>query len=194
MVRIYLVRHGQSVANEQKIFTGQMDVELTEKGREQAKAVCDLIFNNYKVDKIYSSDLKRAKDTIRPLAEKLGLEITAYKEFREICAGDYQGVSMAVAKAELDYANWWATEDTVLPPNGETIRQLWNRSVNKFCGLVAENEGKNIVIASHNGVIRALIGFCKNYDASTYRQAITSVANCSVTEIVYENGVYTVVS
>ena len=60
--------------------------------------------------------------------------------------------------------------------------------------IVMENEGKNIVIASHNGVIRVLIGFCKNYTAATYRQAITSVSNCSVTEIIYDGGVYTVVS
>ena len=63
MTTLILVRHGQSESNLKHIFCGQTDVKLTEKGHAQAKKTAEYIIKNYKIDKIYSSDLQRAYDT-----------------------------------------------------------------------------------------------------------------------------------
>ena len=75
MVTIYLVRHGYSVANDQKFFAGSSDVKLSAIGEQQAQLVSDYILNNLKSDKIYSSSLSRAYDTISKVGEGFNLPI-----------------------------------------------------------------------------------------------------------------------
>ncbi len=58
-MRLYLIRHGQTVANVNKLYAGQTDVALTEEGREQAKALRPLL-SQISFDRVYSSDLSRA--------------------------------------------------------------------------------------------------------------------------------------
>ena len=75
MTKLILIRHGERVFNLKARYTGQTDVPLTEKGIEQAKITAEYILKNYKIDAVYSSDLARAIDTARPVAEPLGLKI-----------------------------------------------------------------------------------------------------------------------
>ena len=62
MVKLYFIRHGESLANQKDVFIGQYDFDLTEKGRKQAEMVADYL-KDVKVDAIYSSDLLRAYHT-----------------------------------------------------------------------------------------------------------------------------------
>ena len=57
MTTFILTRHGQSTANVTTLFAGQLDPKLTELGAKQAEKMSDWITQNYKIDKIYSSDL-----------------------------------------------------------------------------------------------------------------------------------------
>ena len=75
MVTFLIVRHGFSASNVQATFTGQLDAPLIEKGFLQAEVVSKYIYDNYKVDAIYSSDLSRAVDTITPLSKACNLPI-----------------------------------------------------------------------------------------------------------------------
>ena len=86
-----LVRHGESDANIKKIFAGHLDIDLTNRGYEQAELAAQYIRENYVVDKIYSSDLKRAYNTAKVIAKRFDLPIEALTELREIDAGDWQG-------------------------------------------------------------------------------------------------------
>ena len=71
MVKFLIVRHGHSVANEQSIFAGITDVALSKIGEQQAEAVSNYILNNHQIDAIYSSQLSRAKNTIKKVSESL---------------------------------------------------------------------------------------------------------------------------
>ena len=67
MTAVYLVRHGQTEWNHTKRAQGQADIDLDQRGREQAlKAAFEL--SRMRIDAVYSSDLKRAMDTARPIA------------------------------------------------------------------------------------------------------------------------------
>ena len=68
MVKILLVRHGQSLSNDSGTITGQIDSPLSNLGLKQAELVSNYIFKNYSVNAIYSSDLTRAVDTLKPLS------------------------------------------------------------------------------------------------------------------------------
>ena len=81
MTKFIVVRHGNSLSNIDKTFTGHIDAPLSEVGVEQAKLVSNYILSEYKVDKVFSSDLSRAVDTIKPFAQKVNLEIIKEKVY-----------------------------------------------------------------------------------------------------------------
>ena len=89
MVHLIIVRHGNSVGNFKRIFIGQTDWGLSELGEEQVKRTTEYL-KQFKIDKIYSSDLCRAYDTVLPTAEHLGLEIHKMEGLREIYAGEWE--------------------------------------------------------------------------------------------------------
>ena len=90
MTTVLLIRHGHSVTNQKGIFTGQTDVALSETGKRQAILTADFVFSNYRVDKIYSSDLTRAGCTAIPLAEKAEKEMIKDKNLSENYGGDWE--------------------------------------------------------------------------------------------------------
>ena len=108
MTKILIVRHGNSLSNIAKTFTGHIDSPLSETGKMQAEKASEFIFQNYKVDKIYSSDLSRAIDTVKPLANKLNLAITLEEGLREIYGGNWEGVELSRLEELFydDYLVW----------------------------------------------------------------------------------------
>ena len=93
MTTFILVRHGESMANKTKSYAGHIDIPLSEEGFLQAEAVSRYIEENFKVDAVYSSDLSRAYNTIKPFADKCNLAIEKRKELREVNVGLLQGMS-----------------------------------------------------------------------------------------------------
>ena len=84
---LILVRHAQSEANAAGVFTGSMDVSLTDLGRRQAAALAERLAG-MTVTAVYSSTLRRAQDTARPTAERFGLEVQAVEALRESGLGE----------------------------------------------------------------------------------------------------------
>ncbi|HBV68568.1 MAG TPA: histidine phosphatase family protein, partial [Clostridiales bacterium] len=70
---VYLVRHGESVANLNKRFSGITDVELSENGREQAR-VAGQKLTGEKISHVYSSTLQRARDTAKIICDEIGFD------------------------------------------------------------------------------------------------------------------------
>src|SRR4051812_45611032 len=90
MTRLYLVRHGENLANLTKEFSYKLVVHsLTDKGVLQAGQTA-LYFMGKQIDAIYSSPLKRAAETAQIIAAELGLPITTMENFREVNVGDLE--------------------------------------------------------------------------------------------------------
>ena len=96
-MRVYVVRHGESMNNLKKLWTGWNDVELSEKGREDAKRAGEII-KGVSFDKIYSSDLSRAMDTARIAVP--GCEFEALPIFREVNVGNIADKPLDVLSVE----------------------------------------------------------------------------------------------
>ena len=75
MTNLIFIRHGESVANKDDVCIGHTDLDLSETGRIQAKLTAEYIVKNFKVDKIYSSDLKRAYNTAKAVGDMLGIPV-----------------------------------------------------------------------------------------------------------------------
>ncbi len=193
MVRFVIIRHGYSVTNKAGKFTGQMDVPLDELGLEQAEDTARYVLDNYKIDKICSSDLCRAIDTAKPIADAFGLPIDTYKELREISAGCWEGMFIEDIKREYPegFKKWATDVGNARCGDGESSAELTERCRKIFKKIARKNEGKTVAIATHGGVIRAIRCAWLGISLDDM-QNVPHVANASVTEALYDNKTDTV--
>ena len=195
MTRIVMIRHGQSEANNLEVFAGHYDIELTELGVKQAECVADFIAKNYKVDKVYASDLKRAFKTAQISAQKLGLEVIPERNFREICAGEWEAVKFddVGVKYPEDWQVWRNDIGNSRCTGGESVKELAKRVTEALEKVAVENEGKTIVIGTHATPIRAAKCVFGGYTFDEMKD-IPWASNASVSEFIYNDGVFTVES
>ena len=163
MSQLVILRHGQSVWNLENKFTGWIDVALSEKGIEEAKAAGEKL-KGIKFDEGYSSDLKRAQDTLTIALQVCGqsnIPITYNKALNERMYGDLQGLDKAETAAKFGEAQVkiWRRSYDIAPPNGESLKDTAARVIPYFDKEIAPKlaAGKNIVIAAHGNSLRALI-------------------------------------
>lgn len=187
MVKFIIVRHGYSVFNKERRFTGQIDAPLDERGVEQAKRNAEYVLNNYKIDCIYSSDSCRAYNTVKPVADALGITIVATKELRELYVGAWEGRSIDEVKASEPeaLAFYRARIPESCTPGGETRLQLRERVTGIMAKIAAENDGKTVLIGSHGGAIRALCCAWMGY-AIEEIDKVPDLNNASVTVVSYD--------
>jgi len=157
MTRMIFVRHGQSKGNLLRRFYGQTDGPLTEKGIEQA-AVTAKHLADVHIDVVYASDLCRAYETGRIIAEPHGLTPVPSKELREIFAGEWENMVFEdiAEKYPKTFDIWMHDIVNSAPDGGESVRHLAERIKNEVWRIAAENEGKTVLIAIHATPIRVL--------------------------------------
>ena len=194
MTKILMVRHGQSEANNLEVFAGNYDIPLTELGEKQAQCTADFIAENYSVDKVYSSDLKRAFKTAEYIAEKFGLQVIPEKNFREIFAGKWEAVKFDTLATEYaeDWKIWRNDNGNSRCTGGESVKELAKRVCSALEKVAVENEGKTVAIGTHATPVRAAQSVFGGFSFDEMKN-IPWASNASVTELVYENGVFTVV-
>ena len=187
MVKFLVVRHGFSQSNLDGTFTGHIDAPLADLGVEQGKLVSDFIHKNYKIDAIYSSDLSRAVSTIKPLADSLNIPIIKCKNLREIYGGVWEGKTIAKIK-ELyasDYDKWCNYTEDMRATEGESMKEVMQRSKNALLDIASKNQGKTVVVATHGGLIKGLQGALMGLSVGELKD-IDYVCNASIMEIEYD--------
>lgn len=201
VAQLVLMRHGESMWNSLKLFTGDVDIPLTEKGIIEAmaggRAVAAIDF-----DVIFTSRLVRSKQTALiamtqnkhkavPVIVRGGFHghgkvgdenrlrlrdaaaqaleqaecrmvpVYADKALNERCYGDLQGLNKEAAIIEYgdDMVRLWRRSNDTKPPNGESLTETWNRSIDFFEHTIKPQleEGKNVLIAAHGNVLRCII-------------------------------------
>ncbi len=144
MTTVILIRHGESVANRQKVFAGHLDVDLQDKGLEQAKVTARYVADNYKIDKIYASDLLRAYKTATCLGEILHMDVIKDEKLREISAGEWEGKEFD--KLVVDYANdygvWINHIGYATCTGGESVEQLGNEIMDELTKIAEKTTVK----------------------------------------------------
>lgn len=192
MTTVILIRHGESEANREDIFAGHLNVDLMPKGVEQAQKTAQYIVENYTVDKIYASDLKRAYKTGKTLADKLGMEIIADKRFREIDAGEWDGIKFNELgdKYAEDFRIWRDDIANAKCTGGESVEDLRKRVFGAATEVAENNDGKTVVIATHATPIRVMQTYVQMGSLEKMND-IPWVSNASVSVFEYDNGKWT---
>lgn len=163
MAQLVIFRHGQSTWNLENKFTGWVDVDLTPKGIDEAKAAGEKI-KNYKFDYAFSSDLQRAQKTM-----SLALEVAKHapikpiynKALNERMYGDLQGLDKTETAKKFgeEQVKIWRRSFDIAPPNGESLKDTAARVLPYFEKEVAPKlkAGKNVILVAHGNSLRALI-------------------------------------
>lgn len=190
MTRLILIRHGESVANRNHIFVGHTDVDLEEHGKKQAELTAEYIYKNFKIDKIYASDLKRAYDTGKFVADRFGLEIVRDKGLREIYGGKWEGMSVTELKEKYgkSYEETWRDNIALAAcDGGESVAELGKRVYKRLTEIAEENPEKNVAIATHATVVRVMQSIVITGGIEKMKD-IPWPPNASVTVMEYDKG------
>lgn len=163
MSQLVIFRHGQSTWNLENKFTGWVDVELSPKGIDEAKAA-GLKLKNFNFDYAYASALKRAQNTLTLALETAGHKpVTPIYDaaLNERMYGDLQGLDKAETATKFgdEQVKIWRRSFDIAPPNGESLKDTAARVIPYFEKEIIPKlkAGKNIVIAAHGNSLRALI-------------------------------------
>ncbi|MDF2461069.1 MAG: 2,3-bisphosphoglycerate-dependent phosphoglycerate mutase (phosphoglyceromutase) (pgam) [Candidatus Saccharibacteria bacterium] len=168
MAYLVLVRHGQSAWNELGQWTGLTDVELTEKGRQEARAAAkaleDITFHS-----AHTSRLKRAQDTLSEILDELGQTELEAKKAAAINERDYgklTGKNKWQVKEELgeeEFTKIRRSWDHPVP-GGETLKDVHDRAVPYYKEHILADlrAGKNVIVSAHGNSLRALVKHIEN--------------------------------
>ena len=182
MVNLYLIRHGR-----QNSSLCNVDVELSEQGRKQAELLRDRLLH-YHIDALYSSNLKRAKQTAEIINEALHLPHEIREEIREISFGLLGGMSDEYNE-EL-FREFKEEQKKLLDdipyPGGENGTSVYERAMPIIQEIVQSGK-KDIVVVTHGGTIRVLLAalFGKN-QAKRFLFGV-SLENAGITQLVYNS-------
>jgi broad specificity phosphatase PhoE len=157
-MRLMLVRHGATVSNVEKRYTGQSDVPLSALGLRQVEALAQALAGD-RFDIILTSDLLRAQQTTAAITRHNDAPVRVDPDLREIAMGAWEGhthVEIARLYAD-DLARWQERPDLHAPPGGETILQLRDRATSALGRCLAEHPTGHVLWVTHGGLIGILL-------------------------------------
>jgi broad specificity phosphatase PhoE len=155
--RLILVRHGESEGNRDRSFTQHVDVPLTEKGREQARAAGDRIAKMFEPTRMFASPYARARVTAEIIGERLNLPVEIEPALREQSFGVFAGqpYESMLSDAAFHQGPRWSWR----PRDGESLVDVYERAVPAFERIAQAWTSHDVVVVSHGGVMLALCAF-----------------------------------
>jgi len=151
------IRHGETEWNSQGRFQGHLNSVLNAAGLAQAEALGEYLARE-RFDLLLSSDLGRALQTASAVAMRTGHEIVVEPRLRERRMGVFQGLTPDEVQARYpdEYARFRSHDPDYVIPEGESVRQLFERSVACFTALATRHAGLTLAAVTHGGVLAML--------------------------------------
>lgn len=157
--RLIMVRHGQTEWNVADRMQGQVDTELSEVGRRQAKGVARELGEANAIA-ILSSDLRRAYDTAAAIADHTSLPVVRDPRLRETSLGQWEGLTHLEVDDRYPGARLqWRLDASLVPPGGESKLAVGARALPVIEEVFREHSdwpGHAVVVVAHGGLIAAL--------------------------------------
>jgi len=162
MPTLALVRHGQSLWNHQNRFTGWVDVPLTDRGREEARAA-GIALRGRSFDVAYTSALRRAQDTLDIVLDAADLSVPVIRDaaLNERDYGDLAGLDKAETAARYgeDQVRVWRRSYDVAPPGGESLADTAARTLPFFDRAILGDlrHGRDVLVVAHGNSNRSIV-------------------------------------
>ncbi len=158
-MHIILTRHGEVEGIHPERFRGRMELELTERGRQQAKAVAQRIAAEFSPQAVYTSPMGRCRETGAEIAAACGLSAQVLDGVNDLDYGQWQWKTHDEVKSSHPqaYALWKNAPQWVRFPGGESLQDLATRTADGLRALMQRHAEHTVVLVGHDSVNRALL-------------------------------------
>jgi len=171
MLRLFLLRHGQTAMSRANVFCGRrLDPELTPEGVSMAESFA-VAYGATPWRAIYSSSLARARATAAPLARAVGVEVERRDGLVELDYGDWDGMTADAVSRDhhVEYERWTADPAWNPPTGGETAVALAQRMTRVIEEIDAAHDDGNVLVVSHKASIRVALCALLGVDVGRFR-------------------------
>jgi len=184
VTRIIAVRHGETAWNVEARLQGQLDIPLNERGRHQARLTARALADD-RPDVVISSDLARAAETARAIADAHACPLSFDAGLRERGFGRFEGLTHAdvAARWPEDSRRWRSRDPDFAPGGGETLRAFSERCVSAALRTAEGFAGSTIVLVAHGGVLDCLYRAATRVDLDAPR--IWQLDNAAINRLLY---------
>lgn len=184
-MKLIFVRHGEALSNVKNIVGGQTEFPLTKCGIEQAKKVGKRL-KNVKIDVVFCSPLKRAKETAKEIMKyHNNLDVIYDKEIMEGSFGIFENKPIEEFLTALEA--YEGPTETFKPDGGESLVDVFERA-KLFSKKFESYKGKTVLIVAHGRIIRAIVGVILNKNIKEMMK--TRFLNTSVTTLELKENKY----
>lgn len=159
LTNIYLARHGETEYNKYDQIQGRgIDISLNETGIRQAQAIAGYL-RDIELHGVFSSSLKRSRETAEIVANASNLAVKSYKELDEMNFGEFEGQPASEIESELEalHQKWRSGDVDYDSPNGESPTTVLDRAGNKMKAIIGEHQNKNLLFILHGRLIRIIL-------------------------------------
>jgi len=173
-VKLFLIRHGQTKWNLEGKYQGDRDIPLTGLGIKQAELAAEYL-KDVDFSNIYSSPLKRTVLTAEKINETRNQEVIVRENLKEINFGKWEGLTFDQINERYnrDYQKWLDDPFSNPPTGGEDFTHFINRTSKEINAIIGENEeGADVAVSTHGGVIVALLVYWLQVPKSRWRSLV----------------------
>lgn len=191
MMRLLLIRHGEVQGIDPPTFRGRLDLQLTPRGVEQARATADYLTGRVAPSAVYCSPLSRCVRTADMLCEPFRLASIPHPGFNDIDYGGWTGMSVAetAARWPQEAACWKNTPQLLRLPGGDSLQDMLARAADALNVIVHTRVHGTLVIVTHDSVIRVLLCHALGLPLSAYW--LFAPSPCGITRLAYAEGRFT---
>ena len=183
-MKLYLVRHGETEHNRQRLVQGQSEQGLTKLGLKQATAAArTLDLNN--IVALYSSPLKRAVETASVIQTHGNPSHCTVSNLSELDVGELDGLSSQEMRSQYPkfMAAWDRNSGEAQLPGGESLAQVQSRAWEWVIDVAGQHTDGQVVAVSHNFTISTLICQVLKLPISSFRQFRVDLGSISAIEV-----------
>lgn len=167
---LYFLRHGQTAASRENVFSGSIDPELTSEGRAMSEAFA-AAYRALPWAAVFTSPLRRAIETATPLCAAARIEMQPRDGLKEINYGVWEGKPVEVVAREYhdDYLRWTADPAWYPPTSGEPAITIANRAMQVVEEIKQRYPKGNVLVVSHKATIRITLCSLLGIDVGRFR-------------------------
>lgn len=186
--RVILLRHGQTPASVQRLYSGRGNPSLTDLGREQAAEAAALL-RLTPIDAILSSPLDRARQTADAVAADRGLTVEVDDDLIETDFGDWEGLSFAEARErDPELHARWLGDTAVAAPGGESFDEVHARVAALLGRVTAEQAGRTVLLVSHVTPIKTALRIALDVGPQLLYRLHLDLASISIADFYPDGG------
>lgn len=182
-MKIFLLRHGETVWNQEQRTQGHTDIDLTPRGRAQALALARSL-SGMGIVTVYASPLRRAMETARTIAEFHGVRTCIEEGLKELNQGQLEGLTyQELVTNHQEFLKKWMEDPVPLRmPGGESMAELQERVWEVIQRIARVHANENVGVVSHNLAIRAILCKVLGLPLGNFRRLSQEVAARNVIE------------